>query len=369
MAEHTDVAIVGAGPAGLAVGACLRRAGVDFIILEKHHEVGASWRRHYERLHLHTVKSRSSLPYLPFPSGYPRYVPRRLVVEYLDRYATAFELRPHFGETVRSIRRDGGNWAVEGTSSSIDASHVVIASGFNAEPVMPVVPGMETFKGSLLHSAEYRNARPFAGQSMLVVGMGNTGAEIALDLCENGARATLSLRNGVHIAPRDLFGIPIQIAATLAARVLPISINDAIFPLILDLALGYPAKYGLKRPKQGILRQVACSSKIPVLDVGTVRKVAEGTIKVAPGISTVTENGVLFDGGQAGTFDAIIFATGYRPNYRSFLDCASDRPGEEPTLHFIGFKNPVTGLLREIAHEARRIADRIAARQRKGERV
>lgn len=359
MAEHMDVAIVGAGPAGLAVGACLRRAGIDFVMLEKRHEVASSWRRHYERLHLHTVKSRSSLPYLPFPAAYPRYVPRHLVVEYLDNYAAAFELRPRFGEAVRSIRRVGGSWAIEGTSSSISASHVVIASGFNAEPVMPVVPGMETFKGRLLHSADYRNAQPFAGQSVLVVGMGNTGAEIALDLCENGARAMVSLRNGVHIAPRDLFGIPIQIAAILATKVLPIGVNDAIFPFVLDLALGYPARYGLKRPKEGILRQIARSSKIPVLDVGTVRKVAEGAIKIAPAVSTVTENGVLFEGGQAGTFDAIIFATGYRPNYRRFLDRPPDGQSEDPTLHFVGFKNPVTGLLREIAHEARRVADRI----------
>jgi cation diffusion facilitator CzcD-associated flavoprotein CzcO len=356
--EHRSVAVVGAGPAGLAVGACLRRAGLDFVILEKAQHVASSWQRHYERLHLHTVKQLSSLPYLPFPARYPRYVPRHLVIEYLKTYAETFDLKPRFGEAVRAIRRTGGGWTVESTSGAIETSHVVIASGFNAEPVMPDVPGMATFKGRVLHSVDYANARPFDGQSVLVVGMGNTGAEIALDLCENNARATISLRDSVHIAPRDLFGIPIQIAATLATKVLPIGVNDAIFPLVLDLALGYPARYGLKRPKEGILRQIARSSKIPVLDVGTVRKVAEGMIKIAPGVSTVAENGVRFKGGQAGEFDAIIFATGYRPNYRDFLDAGDSSDG----LHFVGFKNPVTGLLREIAHEARRVADIITAR-------
>jgi len=163
---------------------------------------------------------------------------------------------------------------------------------------------------------------------------------------------------GMYLLTPNLFGIPIQIAATLATKVLPISVNDAIFPFVLDLALGYPARYGLKRPKEGILRQIARSSKIPVLDVGTVRKVAEGAIKIAPGVSAVTENGVLFEGGRAGDFDAIIFATGYRPNYRDFLDAGGSSDG----LHFVGFKNPVTGLLREIAHEARRVTDLIAAR-------
>lgn len=79
MSKTADVAIIGAGPAGLAVGACLRRAGLNFIILEKNGEIGSSWRRHYERLHLHTIKQLSSLPYLPFPKVYPRYVPRNLM--------------------------------------------------------------------------------------------------------------------------------------------------------------------------------------------------------------------------------------------------------------------------------------------------
>src|SRR5215467_13376580 len=103
--EHTSVAIVGAGPAGLAVGACLRRAGVDFVILEKTPQVASSWRRHYERLHLHTIKQLSALPYRPFPARYPRYVPRHLVIEYLENYTETFELKPRFGEAVRAIGR------------------------------------------------------------------------------------------------------------------------------------------------------------------------------------------------------------------------------------------------------------------------
>ena len=94
MAEHTDIAVIGAGPAGLAVGACLRKASLNFIILERDHKIASSWHRHYERLHLHTVKQLSSLPYFPFPAVYPRYVPRNLMIEYLDRYAANFDLRP-----------------------------------------------------------------------------------------------------------------------------------------------------------------------------------------------------------------------------------------------------------------------------------
>ncbi len=372
MTENTDVAVIGAGPAGLAVGACLRRAGLNFIILEKHHQVASSWRRHYERLHLHTVKQLSCLPYFPFPAAYPRYVPRQLMIEYLESYAASFDLKPRFGDAARAVRRHGNDWLVQGTSSSISARHVVVASGFNAEPVTPSVPGMEKFRGKVIHSADYVNAKPFAGQSVLVIGMGNTGAEIALDLSDGGARTSISLRNGVHIVPRDLFGIPIQIVAMLATRVLPVRAIDALLPPILDLALGNPSNYGIERPKEGILQQIAGSAKIPVLDVGTMRKISEGAIRIMPGMSAVTEDGAIFNGGSKGEFDAIIFATGYRPDYRSFLEADDVKTGNDgtpdggnpdSTLYFVGFKNSVTGLFREISREAVRIADNIVRRR------
>ena len=360
MTEHTTVVVVGAGPAGLATGACLREAGLDFIILEKERHVAASWRRHYERLHLHTVKRFSSLPFLPFPRDYPRYVPRKLFIQYLDGYAAHFGLEPRFGEAVRSIRREGNGWLVESTASSIRAANVVIASGHNTEPSMPSVAGLEKFKGKVIHSAQYSNAKPFAGLSVLVIGMGNTGAEIALDLAENGARPTISVRNGVHIVPRDLFGIPIQVVAMLATRVLPTGANEKLFPIILDFALGDLAKYGIRRPQQGILQQ-SRSGRIPVLDIGTVQKIFEGAIKIAPGLAAATEDGVVFTGGAKGQFDAIIFATGYHPNYPGFV--AADPAKNEPGLYFVGQRNSVTGQLREISKDAAAAAADIRRRQ------
>ncbi len=360
MAETTDVVVVGAGPAGLAVGACLKQAGLDFIILEQERQVASSWRRHYERLHLHTVKRFSALPFLPFPGDYPRYVPRDLFIRYLEGYAAHFGLKPRFGETARSVRREGNDWLVESAASSIRAPNVVIASGYNTEPTMPSVPGLEQFKGKVIHSAQYANAKPFAGQSVLVVGMGNTGAEIALDLAENGARPTISLRNGVHIVPRDLLGIPIQIVGMLATKVLPAGANR-LFPVILDAVLGDLTKYGIKRPQQGLLQYSRGSARIPVLDVGTVRKISEGAIKIAPGISAVAEDGVTFNGGGSGLFDAIIFATGYHANYRSFV--AADATKNDQGLYFIGYRNSLTGLLRAIGKEAMAAADDIRRRR------
>ncbi len=294
------------------------------------------------------------------------------MIEYLDSYAANFDLNPRFGDTARSVRRNGNDWFIQSASSSISAPYVVVASGFNTEPVIPSVPGMENFRGKVIHSAEYINARPFAGQSVLVIGMGNSGAEVALDLSEGGARTSISLRNGVHIIPRDLCGIPIQLVAMLATRVLPSTASETLFPRILDLALGNLSKHGIRRPTEGILRQVASSAKIPVIDVGTVRKISDGAIRIAPGISAITEDGAIFVGGNEGKFDAIIFATGYRPNYRSFLQAddiknATDRTpaGQNPdsTFYFVGFKNSVTGLLRQISREAVQAAHDIVHRR------
>jgi cation diffusion facilitator CzcD-associated flavoprotein CzcO len=365
MTEATDVVVIGAGPAGLAVAACLRKAGLNFIIFEQAGQVGSSWRRHYERLHLHTVKRYSSLPLAPFPGDYPRYVPKNLMIEYLDSYAKSFDLRPRFGEAVRSVRGAGDGWSVATASSAVRAHCVVVASGYNAEPVGRSNGRLAAFTGKVVHSADYRDAAPFAGQSVLVVGMGNTGAEIALDLAEAGARPTISLRNGVHIVPRELYGLPIQVVAILATRMLPLKANDVIFPPILDLVLGDLAKYGIGRPPRGILEQNRDAGKIPVIDVGTVRKIYDDAITIAPEIAAASADTVSFAGGGTAHFDAIVMATGYRPNYQDFLP-AGVVPGadaEAAGIYFVGFNNVVTGLLREISREAIRAAGAIV-RQR-----
>lgn len=373
MTETTGVVVVGAGPAGLAVAACLRKAGLDFTILEKENQVGSSWRRHYERLHLHTIKKYSSLPHLPLPKDYPRYAPRNLVIEYLDSYAKTFALQPRFGETVRSIRRNGGDWLVESTTSSLRAPFVVVASGYNAESVKPSFPGMEKFKGKIIHARDYANAKPFAGQSVLVIGMGNTGAEIALDLAEGGARPTISLRDGVHIVPRELFGIPIQMVSLLSGY-LPGGGNSPLMLRIVDYALGDLSKHGIRRPPGRIAQTTGGRARIPVIDVGTVKKIQENAIKIAPDISEVAADGAVFTDGSKVVFDAIIFATGYRANYSAFLqgndgaETLGDGPVNEASqssgIYFAGLRNSAAGLLRDIAKEAVLIADDIVRRRR-----
>jgi indole-3-pyruvate monooxygenase len=366
-ATQGDVVIIGAGPAGLATGACLRAQAISFDIIEKDSTVASSWRARYERLRLHTVKRSSALPMMPFPREYPRYVPRDLLIKYLQDYAERFDLRPRLNETVRSVHRVDGGWFVKTNDGRYRARAVVVATGYSAVPYLPSIEGSERFAGPMLHSSSYVNARPFEGRSVLVVGLGNSGAEIALDLAENGAQPTLSVRASAYLAPRDPFGVPIQQLSILSA-LLPSTARDKIFGLILDVTVGSLRKYGIERPVRGVTAW-AGAGKIPVLDVGTLARIRNQTIAVRGEVSRFSEKGAIFRDGRSLRFDAVIFATGFRSGLPQFIEesdvltaCGLPIPNRRASdLYFVGFVNPLTGLLRAISQEARAVAQRIAS--------
>ncbi len=204
--ERNGNHIVGAGPAGLAVGACLQRAGIPFLILEQAATVGATWHGHYDRLHLHTPKSLSALPYLSFPKDYPRYPSRLQVIDYLEEYAGHFALAPKFGQRVVAARPSAGGWEVQTQDARLEAANLVVATGLACAPYLPQWPGQADFQGSCLHSSAYRNGEPFRQRRVLVVGFGNSGGEIALDLWEHGAQTSMAVRSPVNVVPREVLG-------------------------------------------------------------------------------------------------------------------------------------------------------------------
>ena len=252
-AHHTI--IIGAGPAGLAVGACLRQAGIPFIILEQSDAVGSAWRRHYERLHLHTAKRFSELPFVHFPSETPRYPSRLQVVQYLDAYSRQFQLAPRFGQKVVSARFADNAWEVQTQDGHYRAANLVVAAGYAREPNLPIWPGQDSFGGRILHSSQYRNGTPFKDQKVLVVGFGNSGGEIAIDLWEHGAQPSLAVRGPVNVIPRELFGIPILAIGILESK-LPPRLADALNRPILRLVMGDITKSGLRKLPRGPLTQI-----------------------------------------------------------------------------------------------------------------
>ena len=249
------VIIIGAGPAGLAVGACLKRAGVRSIVLEQAAEVGSSWRGHYDRLHLHTDRRNSALPFIPFPKGSPRYASRDAVVGYLEGYAARVRLDIRFGQQVVGARREAGTWRVTTEEGTFTSSYLVVAAGNARTPHLPSWPGMADFGGTLLHSSAYRNSHELAGDRALVVGFGNSGGEIAIDLSEGGFRTSISVRSPVNVIPREVLGLPI-LSIGIAQDRLPPSLADALNAPVLAAAVGDITSYGLRKLPYGPATQI-----------------------------------------------------------------------------------------------------------------
>ena len=368
MEQQVDTLVIGAGPAGLAVAACLKKRGASCIIVDRATEVGSSWRRRYDRLHLHSDRDRSTLPYLSFPAGTPRYPSREQVIEYLELYARHFELVPHFNEEVRTVRPRNPGWITTTTASVYHARQVVVATGYNAVPYQPQWRGQERFSGRILHSSEYRSGESFRGQSVLVVGLGNSGGEIAIDLHEHGARVAIAVRGPVNIIPREILGVPV-LALSIALSHLPARFADALAAPLVRLTIGDITKLGFRKLPMGPFTQIKARTRIPLIDVGTVKLVREGHIEVLGDIREMGEGDVTFEDGRSRAFDAIVAATGFRPRtecflapQRNILDMEQPPPGGGETqsgLHYCGFIVSPIGMLHEIGIEAQRIADEI----------
>jgi indole-3-pyruvate monooxygenase len=364
--QSEDILVIGAGPAGLATSACLRRQGLAHVVLEREGQIAYAWQRHYDRLHLHTTKTHSGLPMSPWPKAAPRYPTREQVVQYLQAYAAEHHVAPRLGVTVHTVLR-GDRFAVHTSVGVMTPRIVVMATGYNAVPKLPSIPGLGSFRGPAIHAGAYKNAAPYRGKRTLVVGCGNSGAEIALDLAEHGVDVAMVVRGPVHVVPRDMFGRPIQHTNILLSY-LPLGLRDAIAMATIGLVVGDLSRWGIVRPVLGPNRMIEEFGRIPILDIGTIAMVKRGKIRVLPAVQEILTDGVRFAGGAQQSFEAIIFATGYTSGLDKVIEGfetiadARGRPhrfGEEsgiPGLYFVGFKNPPTGALREIALEAPRVA-------------
>ena len=370
--NDSDILVIGAGPAGLASSACLRQRGLPHTLVEREAEVAPAWRRHYDRLHLHTAKRYSGLPLSPWPDDAPCYPSREQMVAYLSRYAAEHAIAPRLGLEVRRVERQRERFAVETSAGLLSPRFVVVATGYNGLANQPVLPGLERFLGSVLHAKDYKNPAPYAGQRTLVVGCGNSGAEIALDLAEQGVDVAMVVRGPLHVVPRDLLGRPTQQTSVMLSG-LPLGLRDAIATAVTRIAVGDLSRWGIVRPRIGPNRMIEEVGRVPLLDIGTIAMVKAGKIRVLPAVAQVMADGVCFAGGASHPFEAIVLATGYMPGLGRIIegfDAIADargRPhrfGEEtaiPGLFFVGFRNPATGALREIAIEAPRVAAAIGS--------
>jgi len=375
--EHYGIAVVGAGSAGLATAALLREQGLDAVVLEAGDEPGAAWRTRYDRLRLHTPRLLSGLPGLRIPRRYGRWVARDDLLEYFREYVGRHGLHVRTRTRVERIDRDDDGWTLATADGPIRADVVVVATGYNGAPYVPDWPGKDGFPGELIHSSSYVNPAPFRGRDVLVVGAGNSGAEIAHDVKDGGAaRARLSVRTPPQIVRRATAGIPAQLIG-MAIKHLPPHWVDPISKTQRKLSIPDLTAQGLPRPEHGVRTAFITTGTTPILDVGIVDAVRRGRVEVVAAVEGFDGADILLADGSRIQPDAVIAATGFRAGLDELVGhlgvlgprgLPERKDGEPalPGLWFVGFTPTLGGQLREGSIAARKVAAGIAAAQAAG---
>ena len=365
-----DAIVVGAGPAGLACAAALQRKNIDTVVLERGEAVGTRWRSRYDGLRLNTMRQFSSLAGHRMPRRFGRYPTRDAYVAYLEEYAAHHRLDIRFGTTVERVEPD---WEVHTDGGTLRARFVAIATGYDAVPRLPDVPGLDAYEGELLHAQQFRDPGAQAGREVLIVGGGNTGVDLAGLLDRAGARVSLTMRTPPNLFPRDLFGMPLQ-PTGLLLELLPAAVGDIGGRMTQRLAFGDLRPYGVPPAPQGFISKFRDHLVGPAVDDGFVAGLKAGRIGIVPGLERFDGRDVVLAGGERVQPDLVICATGYQRGleplvgHLGVLDAdgiplhyegAPEHPAA-PRLYFAGFYGYPSGQLRVFPRHARRIARAVA---------
>jgi dimethylaniline monooxygenase (N-oxide forming) len=365
--------IIGAGSSGVAAAKALKEKGVPFECFEKGSDLGGMWRygndngvsSAYRSLHIDT--SRSSLGYsdFPIPGHLPDFLSHWEVAEYLDAYAERFGVRPHirFRTEVTDVSPSGDSWTVTlkgGEQKRYSA--VLVANGHLWDPRWPSFPGR--FEGTAIHSHHYKTADPFEGKRVLVVGIGNSAVDIAVDLCRQAKSVHLSTRRSAWVMPKYLMGIPVDRWGAFFSRRLrlPVRLSRAIIQRLMFLTVGDQERFGLPKPKHPMWKEHATLSQELLPYIG------HGWIRVKPDVRELQGDRIAFVDGSAEPFDAVIYATGYKTTfpflkpevfevrdnqvalYRRVL------PPDRPGLYFVGLLQPIGATIPLVEIQARWLA-------------
>ncbi|XP_052211016.1 probable indole-3-pyruvate monooxygenase YUCCA10 [Diospyros lotus] len=318
-----EAIVVGAGPSGLAAAACLNRLSVPNILLEREDCFASLWKKKsYDRLHLHLKKQVCELPHMPFPSSFPTYVPRKQFVQYLDDYVSHFQIKPMYQRLVQSANYDEveKKWRVRarnigsGEVEEYSGRFLVVATGETSDAFTPEVEGLSDFTGEVIHSTEFKSGDKYRGKRVLVVGSGNSGMEIALDLSNHSAKTSIAIRSPIHILSTGMVNLAVALV-----KYIPLYAVDALQVMLSRLWYGDLTKYGIQRPAEGPFSMKLKYGKYPIIDVGTCSKIKSGEVQVLPAIARVKGDEVVFANGSSHPFDAIIFATGFKTSTHKWL--------------------------------------------------
>lgn len=360
--------IIGAGAAGLATARELAKRRIPHRVLERGDTPGQTWADLYDSLRLHTGRHLSALPGMRLPRGTPLFPSRADFHEYLRNYTRAHRIAVETGRTVDTVRRVDDRWIVGANGEQIRARAVIVATGIVANPFVPLFAGRAEFEaagGRVLHSVKYQRPAPFAGSRVLVVGVGNSGGEIASELARSGVNVEVAVRSGANVVPLTLAGVPIQYLATLVRR-LPRSARERVVDAVRFISERRRGPPVLPVPSHSVL------DAIPLIGFNLVDEIRAGRVHVRPGIDTFTATGVRFVDGSQADFDYVILATGFRPALAPFGDALRRdgrgfavradrvRSADFHDLVFVGHNYDSRGGLLNIAADAPLAARHIA---------
>lgn len=380
-----DVTVIGAGPAGLSAAYELANAGLKPFVLERTTAVGDVWRNHYDGVRLNSGRYFSALSGSKFPLSAGSWPSREEVVHLLETFPARGGFTVHTNTDIDKVNYDGQRdiWLITSTDGRhFESRAVVMAIGGCRIPVIPSWEGKETFPGEIIHSSKFKNAQAFKGKKVLVVGSGNSAAEIASKLTEHASTVTMSVRTAPHILPKSIYGIPL-IGIGVWTRTWPTAWVDAILSFLQRSMIGDLRAHGLPYPTLPLSKQFPINNVVPILYrpfvddvragrikiVGPVQKISGKTVHVLQRIETLHTH----DNDMVTLEpDVIIAGTGFRTEISKLVqipgiadkDDRSVISGDQefkdaPRLYFIGQVNPLSGLLREIRLEAGKIAQKL----------
>ncbi|WP_256753333.1 NAD(P)/FAD-dependent oxidoreductase [Mesorhizobium sp. Mes31] len=365
--------VIGAGAAGLSAAHALIKAGVPTAILEKESRLAEPWHRRHLNLHLNTHRDLSSLPGVSFPAGTPAFPPRTLVIRHLKEFSETHGLPVQFGVAVEEIAFKGDHWAVLTSAGPRLARHVVIATGRDRQPFVPQWKGTKDFTGRIIHSADFGDAKDYAGKKVLVVGAGNSGFDALNHLANvDTAAVWLSARSGPALLPKRIGKIAVHRLSPLMAR-LPLRLADAAIAATQRVVFGDLTKFGMPPAPSGGVTRLASDYTAIAADDGAVSAIKSGRIVVVPAIREFTRDGVILANGNLIAPDIVIAATGYRTGLEPMVGKLGVLDGKGfplfnggesdpklPGLWFTGMRPSIRGCFANSVIMAKAIAMRIA---------
>ena len=370
--------ISGAGPGGLAVAWALKDLGKEPILLDREQTTCSSWQTYYPSLRMNSWRRLSHLPGMTIPAEYGPWPMRNDFINYMKRYVKELEPDIRFGTEVHRVDRVGDRWTVRTSGGDLSTEHVVVDTGLHRKPHVPDWPGLEDFEGEFIHARDYTVPDPFVGKDVLVVGVGPSGIDIAVELGRAGAsRVRLSVRHTPVLF--KLSPVTSLLSQAIKHGPLPHWLVNRVSLAMHRARWGDLTRYGLTNPTEGTMAGTKRSGHTNgSIDRGLIPAIQDGLVEAVPGVVAFDRKAVLLDGDISIKPDVVIAATGQRPDMERLLGhldvlaAPGGRPivhgartaPHAPNLYFQGYRLP-PGQIPDMAVDARSIARAISGRSRR----